>query len=423
VFDLIFSYAYRFLKKYLGVHRHLPEKAQTLIWMIALYDFNFALSSVFINIFLYKKAGDLMTPGLFNLASYPAIMLGFWVGGHISKKWGHLLPYQLGFVFNALVFLAVLILQEKAPSYPVTLGILSGLGIGFYYLGQHSLTLDLTETKARDYFLSLSMFLSSILRILAPALAGWVIQSFHPEQMAGGLLQSHSSNGYYLVFTLTLAIYLGLIVKSFQIDVKPTGKGFHFWRVLTFDQNRDWNRLLWTQFLLGLRNGVFWFIVGILVYRVSKNEAVVGSYNMLANFLAVLTAYGLSRWAEEKNRRWGIWVSALLCWAACGFLFWRIDYFSLLAYAVLNAVGVTWFQVGFGALSFEAVEKAREAGERKLEYLAIREMPLGIGRVIGLGAFLLGLSHFGELGLRVSLLAFGFCHMGVFFFLPKAQKS
>jgi MFS transporter, YQGE family, putative transporter len=417
--DFLFNYVYQFLKRYLGVHRHLSDNAKTLIAMVGIYDFTFALSSVFINIFLFKNRSDLTIPAYYNLASYGTIMLAFWIGGHLSQRWSHLLSYQLGLFFNASVFLMILLLREDTLDHPALLGLLSGLGIGFYYLGQHSLTLDMTETKDRDYLLSVSMFLSSILRILAPALAGWTIASFR-SQMVG---VKDSSLGYYLVFTLALMMYLGLIFKSLQLKVNPRKERFEFFKVLTFKNNQGWNRQMWIQFVLGLRNGVFWFLISLLVFRVSHNEAVVGDYAMISNFLAVLTAYGLSRWATGKNRNGGMWVSSLLIFAACATLSWKVNYLSLLVYAVLNMVGVTWFQVVFGALGFEVVERAREYRKRKLEYLAVRELPLAVGRILGLFLFMFSQSRFGEDGLRWAMLVLGVIQLTVFLFLPKNKFS
>ncbi len=415
--DFLFNYVYQFLKRYLGSSRALPAKSKTLIWMIGLYDFNFALSSVFINIFLFRKGDDWTAVELYNMVMYAAIMVAFWMGGHIAKKVNHLFPYQMGFAFNAMVFLLVLVLREDTHSHPCLLGLFSGLGIGFYYLGQHSLTMDLTEPKDRDYVFSLSLFLSSILRILGPALAGWVILAFK-----GG--DSNSSLGYYITFAVTLLLYLGLIYKSFKLETPPQPKGgFEFWKVLTFRENRDWNRQMSAQFVLGLRNGAFWFVIGVLVYQVSKNEGIVGNYSMFTNFMAVLTAYGLTRWAEAKNRRKGLLISSLITWSACAFLAVKINYFSLLVYAVLTAVGVTWFMVTFGVFAFEAVDGAREAKKYKLEYLAVREVPLWAGRSIGLGGMMVSQHYLGEAGLRLSLLVLGFMHMGVFLFLPKAKNT
>ena len=414
--DFLFNYVYQFLKHNLGPRRNLPGSSKTLMWMIGGYDFNFALSSAFINVFLYKRDQDWKPVELYNLVSYATIMLAFWIGGHLAKKLGHLLPYQLGFIFNALVFLLVLILREKSPDHPYLLGFFAGLGIGFYYLGQHFLTLDMTEAKTRDYFLSLSLFLSSILRILAPALAGWIILAF---KRSG----PDSSLGYYVVFAMTLLVYLFLIYKSLTLKIKESGGGFDFWKVLTFSRNPDWNRQMAAQFILGIRNGAFWFVISVLVYQVSKNEGIVGSYNMMSNFLAVLTAYGLSLWAEARHRGRGLLVSSLLGWAACGFLAWKINYISLLGYGLLNAVGVTWFSVVFAAVGFDMLERAREAQRYKLEYLAVRELPLWLGRTLGLAIMMASQHYLGELGLRLSLLVLGGMQMGVFLFLPQRRQG
>ncbi len=150
--DLFFSYIYKFLARFLGVRRQLPSNAKTLIWMIGLYDFTFALSSVFINVFLFRRhdAWNVVLP--FNLIQFVFVPVGFWVGGILSPRFGHRISYQLGFIFQGLLFLSVLLLRESAPAYGNGLGVLSGLAIGFYYLGQHALTLDLTDSKDRDYF-------------------------------------------------------------------------------------------------------------------------------------------------------------------------------------------------------------------------------------------------------------------------------
>lgn len=416
MFDLFFSYVYQFLHRYLGVRRPLSQKEKTLAWMFSLYDFNYTLSSVFLNVFLYKKHQDFEAAGLFNLVQFIVIAPAFWAGGHLSKRFGNVLSYQLGFVFSASVFAAALVMRDSAPDHPCLLGVLAGLGIGFYFLGEHSLTLQETSEKTRDYFLSLTTFFTSVLCILAPQISGWLIAAFGAAGNA-----NESLVGYYLVFAIALSLYLVLAFKSFQFHAEPTDKGFYFWKVLTFKNNGDWNRLMGAQFLLGLRNGVFWFLMGLLVYRVSKNEAVVGGYSTFSNLLGVLTSYALSIWAKAENRWKGLWSS---CWilAAGGLgLSLGVNYFTILAYAVLAMTGGTWLQVVFGALSFTIIEKAREAKKHRIEYLAAREFPLALGRVLGLGCFLAGQSHFGESGLRIAVLVLGSAHLGVLLLLPKKK--
>jgi MFS transporter, YQGE family, putative transporter len=221
--DLIFSYIYKFLGRYLGVSRHLPQNAKTLIWMIGLYDFSFVVASVFINVFLFRNNGWHVVL-VFNMVQFALVMPAFWMGGALSPRFGHRLSYQLGFIFYALLFLSVLLLRESASAHPVFLGVLGGLAIGFYYLGQHALTLDLTDSKDRDYFFALYLFFSSLLKILAPGLSGWIIASFN----RGNGATAQSLTGYYVVFAFILLIYLALIAQSFRLKVPRRTGDFKF---------------------------------------------------------------------------------------------------------------------------------------------------------------------------------------------------
>jgi hypothetical protein len=88
---------------------------------------------------------------------------------------------------------------------------------------------------------------------------------------------------------------------------------------------------------------------------------------------------------------------------------------------VLYSVGLTWFQVGFSAISFEAIEGAGESQKRKLEYLTLRELPLFLGRIIGLGGFWWAQSRFGEAGIRVAVFLLGLTQWGTYAY--SAQRS
>ena len=56
-------------------------------------------------------------------------------------------------------------------------------------------------------------------------------------------------------------------------------------------------------------------------------------------------------------------------------------------------------------------------------YLALRELPLTAGRLLGLGFFLGAHSYFGEAGLRAAIVTLGCSHMGIFLFLPREKRS
>src|SRR5579883_1254725 len=99
--DFIFSYVYKFLGNYLGVKRGLPASAKTLIWMISLYDFSYAIASLFLNVFLFRQKNDWGVAIPFNLVQFVLVPVAFWLGGILSPRFGHRVSYQLGFIFHA----------------------------------------------------------------------------------------------------------------------------------------------------------------------------------------------------------------------------------------------------------------------------------------------------------------------------------
>ncbi|HUO57297.1 MAG TPA: hypothetical protein VMV05_03875 [bacterium] len=394
-----------------------PERK--LVWMIGLYDFTYALSSVFMNVFLFRQSNDWKVVGLFNLSQFFFVIPAFTVGGYLSRRLSYLLCYQLGFLFNALLYLSVLVWREDSTHHPLELGVLGGLGIGFYYLGQHALTYELVHRHRRDYFFSVSLVLSSIFRILAPALAGWVIKNVNSLAAQGhwGL------NGYHLIFLVTLVGYLGLIIESTRIRVKPHKGRFLYFSTLLHPANADWNRLMVGYFLWGVRNGVFWFATSLFIYQLFKDEWVVGSYGMASNLLAVAASYLLARWVAPKNRDFGVLASCLLMGAASAILTWRMDLTALILFAVLNSIGVSWFQVSFSAASLAVIDRAFEGKKRRLEYLVVRELPLGLGRMAGLLAFLGAEKLFGAPGIRWSFLGLGLAQAAVWLCTPADPKA
>jgi len=407
--DLFFSFIYKFLAKFLGVRRHLPANAKTLIWMIALYDFTFVIPSTFLNVFLFRQGQDWNVVLPFNLVQFFLIPVGFWLGGALSPRFGHRISYQLGFISYGILLISLLFLRESAPEHVWFLGAISGLALGFYYLGQHALTLDLTHAKDRDYFFSLYMLISSILKIPAPMLAGWVIASFN----TGLLNMGKDLTGYYVVFGFTLLIYLGLIVQSFKLKVPPhKAEDFNVQKVLRLEWNEDWKALLKAWFFSGIRGGVFWFVGPLFVYKAWNNELAVGNYNTLSTFLAVVTAYVLSRWDGYKNRESGMNYSSFLIIGSTLVLAVSLGPLSLLLFGILYSVGATWFQIGFNSISFNVIENAAYSKERKLEYLTLRELPLALGRFVGIGLFWFGLWKYGDTGLRVALILLGLSQWG-----------
>ena len=411
----LFRYFFFFVNRYLGIKRVLTPPAKRLAWMASVYGFTMAFSGVFLNVFLFKGDGDWSVVVRYNIVTFAMIPLIFGVGGWIARRGRKLWPIRAGLAFSAVVFLAMLVFQENAREHVVLLGVLNGLAIGFYFLGQHELTFDVTTPENRDLYFSLQQFLASVLRIGAMPLASGLITLFRTGDSP--------ERGYYVLFAVTLGLYLSLFLETFALKVENSREPFQLWAALKDHFRPGMRPVMGAYFIWGLRNGLFWFLVGVLIYRVSNKELAVGAYDMLSQGIILAMTYALSRLATRDNRAFGLGLSAWLDATGVALLAWRLNIHTLLWFTIVAAVAAALFQVTFSSYSFDIMEKAGGDEKRTLENLTIREMPLNAGRIVGLLIFWACLTRFGETGLRYSVLILGSAHIGVWWILTHWQQS
>lgn len=409
--NTFFRYLFLFLNRYLGVKRVLNPPAKRLAWMASVYGFTMAFSNFFLNVFLFKGNSDWNVVINYNLMSFLLIPPMFGVGGWIARKGRKLWPYRAGLAFSAILFLAMLLFRDDARDHVLLLGFLNGLAIGFYFLGQHELTFDVTTPETRDLYFSLQQFVASILRIGAMPLASGIITLFRTEGSA--------DRGYYVLFAMTLALYLALFAETFAFRFEDFRAPFRIWDAWRDHWTPSMRPVMVAYFVWGLRNGPFWFLMAVLVYRASHRELTVGAYDMLTQGIMLAMTYLLARWATRRNRGNGLGVSAWLDVLGVTLLAWRLDASTLLAFTILLGVSGALFQVTFTSYSFDIMGAAQGGEQRTLENLTIREVPLNLGRIVGLLIFQACCNHFGEAGLRWSVLFLGSAHVGVWWILTR----
>jgi len=407
----LFRRLFLFLNRYMGIKRVLPPPAKRLAWMASVYGFTMAFSNMFLNVFLFKGQSDWDVVIRYNFLTFLLVAPVFGVGSYIARKGRKLWPYRAGLAFSAALFLAMLIFRDEAPRWVDALGVLNGLAIGFYFLGQHELTFDVTTPKTRDLYFSLQQFVASVLRIGAMPLASGIITFFRSE--------GSPDRGYYVLFAVTLGLYLTLFWETFAFKVEERHAPFRLWESLSDHLRPQMRPVMVAYFVWGLRNGPFWFLLGVLVYRASRQELTVGAYDMLTQGIMLAMTYGLSRVATAQNRGKGLGISAWIDVLGVSLLAWRLDPTTLLIFTILLGVSGALFQVTFTSYSFDIMGAVGGQGRRTLENLTVREIPLNLGRIVGLLIFQYSCLKFGETGLRWSVLFLGSAHVGVWWILTR----
>src|SRR5699024_4411747 len=140
-----------------------------------LYLLGLFLSNYFVNVYLWKQAGDYITIAVYNLAIYLFQPITFILAGKTAKKIDRIIVLSLGVIFLSVFFMSVLIFGEKAATYNFILGSLLGIGYGFYWLAFDVLTFEITEPDTRDFFNGFLGVLQSFGGMVGPLIAGFII--------------------------------------------------------------------------------------------------------------------------------------------------------------------------------------------------------------------------------------------------------
>lgn len=357
-----------------------------------------ALSGTFVNVYLWKMKNDFAVIGWFAFANQLTMAATFWLAGKWVKEYNKMNCLRLGVAVNALFYLFVLLLQEQAVRYVIPLGIIQGLSAGFFWLAFNVVYFEVTDPENRDKFNGWAGLLGSGAGMLAPWISAFLIT--HTNQI----------NGYRLIFSISLAVFLIGMIFSFFLK-KRKMKGTYHW-VIGFRRMKEpenpWRLAFPALIAQGIREGVFGFLIGLMVYIVTQNEMNVGNYSLITSAVALFSFWVVGKWLKPKHRKPGMLIGTVMILAAIMPFFWRLDYFTLLVFGVGVALFIPLYIVPMTSSVFDLIGLDEESARQRVEFIVLRELALNAGRMLGTLIFIVVVSRTSApLAMNLLLLGIG----------------
>ncbi|AMA74358.1 MULTISPECIES: MFS transporter [Aneurinibacillus] len=354
----------------------LDRQSWLLLLMNTLYLISVGLSNTFVNIYLWKVKKDYAMIGWFNFFTFFSILATFWIGGHLIKRWDRVISIRLGVFILAIFYLTVLMLGPSATNYVALLGLLLGIGAGFYWLGYYVMYFEITGPENRDVFNGVNGLLMSMAAGGAPLLAGWLV--------------SHQANGYRLIFSISLIIFTLAVVVSFFITKRKCEGHFSLRSVWNDTRNVSrWHYVVFSYFFWGMREGVVVFLVGLLVFIASSSELTVGIYAFLTSTLSLVSYYIVGKWIRPHKREYSLFIGAFMLIVAVLPLLSQIRFSTLLLLGIGTALFYPFFAVPLVSTSFDVIGESMEKAKLRVEYIVIREFAFSLGRLLSTLLFVL----------------------------------
>nr|WP_317958480.1 MFS transporter [Oceanobacillus kimchii] len=389
--------------------KHKIENRDLVILLLigGLYSGGIFLSNTFVNVYIWKQSGELITIANYNLASYIFQALAFVWAGKLSKAIDRILILRVGILFLCLFFVCVLFIGELAAYYNFILGCLIGIGYGFFWLAFHVMTFEITEPDTRDMFNGVFGILSSFAGMVGPLLAGFIIANMVDDV------------GYNVIFGISFLLFACAVIASFFI-VRKGSKGLFAIKHIAKERkrNKNWKRVLHSHFFQGLREGIFGFYITIWVFLVTNSELALGTFNMFLSGLSIVFYLIAAKYIKPHLRKKSILVGGLLLFASIFIIIFEVNYTLLMVYAVVIGVAYPILNVPFVSMTFDVIGKAYKAAEMRVEYIVIREIFLNLGRALSITVFILGIIFFEEEQIIPTLLiVFGAGHLVIYFLI------
>lgn len=384
-----------------------------LLTIGGLYSLGIFLSNTFVNIYLWKQAGDYTTIAVYNLAIFIFQPLAFIMAGKIAKKVDRIIVLRLGVIFLSLFFLSVLLIGEKASTYNFVLGSVLGIGYGFYWLAFNVLTFEITEPDTRDFFNGFLGVLQSFGGMVGPVTAGLIISKMTDNA------------GYKAIFTASFILFISAVLCSFFLQRRKADGQFFFKKVLAERKhNNNWKRILDSHVFQGLREGIFAFVITIWVYLVTQSELSLGIFNLYFSGLSFIFYFIATKLISPSRRKKAILLGSLLLYVSIFIILFKTTYLTLIIYAVLIGIAYPIINVPYVSLTYDVIGKARKAKEMRIEYIVVREVFTNAGRIFSIGIFLLTITFFNaETSIPFLLIIFGTGHLFINIFIKDIRLT
>lgn len=391
----------------------LSKQSVLLLVVHGLFATANALSGTFVNVYLWKVTENLATIGWFWLAHQIANAVTFFLAGKWVKEHDKMISLRLGVGLSAAFYLLVLMLERQAADYVVALGLLQGLAAGLFWLAFNVVYFEVTGPEDRDRFNGWAGLLGSTAGMLAPWVSGLII------------VNMTKATGYQLIFTLSLGVFiLGVVISFFLKKRKVPGnyEWFHAFRHLK-ERDNPWRWAVPALASQGVREGVFTFLIGLLVYISTNNEMQLGNYSLITSGVALVSFWLTGKLLRPKHRIRALLLGGVVMTLVILPFFWDVNYTTLLIFGIGTALFFPLFTIPMTSTIFDVIGRDQDSARHRVEYVVLRELGLNAGRILGTVGFIVLVSvSESQTSLNVLLLVIGSAPLAVWMCMKKLNE-
>jgi MFS family permease len=354
----------------------LSKQEIKMIIINGTYAMAAAMTAVFVNVYLYKFTGSLVTMTSYAMVRFGFFPIAFTIGAHIGRKYRLSMTMTSGLLLIVTGLLVLLTLRERIGEINFAIygiGVIFGMGEGFFWLSTVSMNQLVSTKESRGQYLGFLGMFNGLTNIIAPLGAAQIV-AWSPND----------TEGYIRIFQFVIVLYLIIAYVSSTIKV-ATQKG----RFTVFDKvfnkkDKQWAYIFNSHLLFGVRDSLVLMLTGLLIYRATGGSgSAYGRLLALFALISIIAFYFASKIITRKNRLKMYQFGAVFTAISTMILVVFPTTAGAIVYGVLASMVVPFYVNPFQIITMNAMSDYMDQ-QNILGHVISKEIGITIGRLLGM---------------------------------------
>ena len=335
-----------------------------------------AMTAVFVNVYLYKFTGSLVTMTAYAMVRFGFFPIAFTIGAHISRRYRLSLTMTMGLLMIVCGLLVLLTLRERIGElgYAIyVIGMIFGMGEGFFWLSTVSLNQLVSTKESRGKYLGFIGMFNGFANIIAPLTAAQIV-----------VWSPNDTEGYIRIFQLVIVLYLIIAYLASTIQVLSQRTKFTVLDKVFQKKDRQWAYIVNSHLLFGMRDSLVLMLAGLLIYRATGGSgSIYGRLLAVFAMISIASFYLAGKRITRQNRLKMYQFGAFFTAISAIILVVYPTTTGAIAYGVLASMVAPFYVNPFQIITMNAMSDYMEK-ENILGYVISKEIGLTSGRLLGM---------------------------------------
>ena len=335
-----------------------------------------AMTAVFVNVYLYKFTGSLVTMTAYAMVRFGFFPIAFTIGAHIGRKFRLSLTMTVGLLLIVFGLIVLLTLREKIGEigYAIyIIGIIFGMGEGFFWLSTVSLNQLVSTKESRGKYLGFIGMFNGLTNIIAPLFAAQIV-AWSPND----------TEGYLRIFQLVIVLYLIIAYLASTIHVISQRGKFTVLDKVFQTKDKQWAYIFNSHLLFGVRDSLVLMLTGLLIYRATGGSgSTYGRLLALFASISIASFYVSGKVITRQNRLKMYQFGAIFTSISTVILVTFPTTFGAIVYGVLASMVVPFYVNPFQIITMNATSDYMEK-QNILGHIISKEIGITLGRLLGM---------------------------------------